>query len=127
MLMNDTQIKYMVDQFLSWKLPDDFGPDAGIGFDSWAEWPWPIGTNLLDATQATAMVLHMVDGLPLAETAEPNPERVVCDEIIRIDDERLWQERSGFVGTPGGFEHMDDVWRKISKWASTLRPGVKTG
>lgn len=68
--MNDDQIKHMVDRFLSWKLPEDFRPDAGISFK--AEFnegtPWPMkhepsGTNLFDARQAEAMIRHMVEGL----------------------------------------------------------------
>jgi hypothetical protein len=68
--VNDDQIKHMVDRFLSWKLPEDFRPDAGISFK--AEFnegtPWPMkhepsGTNLFDARQAEAMIRHMVEGL----------------------------------------------------------------
>ena len=58
----------MVDRFLSWKLPHDFGPDAGISFlplyphDS----PhWPTGTNLLHAGQAKEMLEHVVGGAPV--------------------------------------------------------------
>ncbi|HVB59131.1 MAG TPA: hypothetical protein VNE63_22210 [Candidatus Acidoferrales bacterium] len=29
---NDYQIKYMVDRFLEWRLPENFTPDAGITF-----------------------------------------------------------------------------------------------
>ena len=72
--MNDAQIKHMVDRFLAWKLPDNFSPDAGVSFDPPVTWPWPTGTNLLDATQVTAMVQHMVSGLPANEVPEPNPE-----------------------------------------------------
>ena len=74
--MNDAQIKHMVDRFLAWKLPGNFSPDGGISFDPpvAVAWPWPIGTNLLDATQVTAMVQHMVSGLPANEVPEPNPE-----------------------------------------------------
>jgi hypothetical protein len=69
--MNDEQIKYMVDRFLNWKLPDSFNPDGGISFkktfnDHLAH-PTkhePSGTNLLDATKADAMVRHMVEGMP---------------------------------------------------------------
>lgn len=70
--MTDTQIKYMVDRFLGWKLPENFSPDAGISFK--AEFnehmahPMrhePSGTNLFDATQATEMVRHMIEGLKL--------------------------------------------------------------
>jgi len=68
--MTDDQIKHMVQRFLSWKLPDPFRPDNGITFTPrLAEEPlrsrhWPVGTNLLDATQAEAMVRHMLDGMP---------------------------------------------------------------
>lgn len=67
----DAQIKHMVEQFLRWKLPEDFRPDCGISFvrDYNVNTPHPavhepVGTNLFDYTQAKAMVLHMLDGLP---------------------------------------------------------------
>lgn len=57
----------MVDRFLSWKLPANFNPDAGISFNPIYNegTPYqgrhePTGTNLLDATQAKAMVLHLL-------------------------------------------------------------------
>lgn len=59
--MSDEQIKQMVNRFLSWKLPEDFNPDAGIVFtppEHGATW-WPVGTNLLTATQAEAMIRHL--------------------------------------------------------------------
>ena len=69
--MTDEQIKYMVDRFLTWKLPEHFGPDNGISFDPIASkgTPYefrrePVGTNLLSATQATEMVRHMIEGMP---------------------------------------------------------------
>lgn len=77
--MTDEQIKQMVDRFLGWKLPENFNPDAGISFkptfnDSPAVMVMlglkepmrhnPTGTNLFDATQAEAMVRHMVEGMP---------------------------------------------------------------
>lgn len=69
--MTDEQIKHMVDRFLSWKLPESFNPDAGISFkktfNEHTAHPMkhePSGTNLFDATQADAMVRHMIDGLP---------------------------------------------------------------
>lgn len=70
-MMDSKQIKHMVNRFLSWKLPENFNPDGGITFkrDFNEGTPWPMkhepsGTNLLDATQAEAMVRHMIDGLP---------------------------------------------------------------
>ena len=53
----------MVDRFLSWKLPADFYPDGGVSFapghaNQSSPW-WPVGTNLLTSTQATAMLAHV--------------------------------------------------------------------
>jgi len=69
--MTEAQIKHMVDRFLMWKLPEHFNPDGGISFDPVASkgTPYefrrsPSGTNLFSAEQATAMVRHMLDGLP---------------------------------------------------------------
>lgn len=67
--MTDEQIKHMVDRFLMWKLPANFSPDNGVSFDKHLYMPAgqvrePVGTNLLDASQATAMVRHMIEGLP---------------------------------------------------------------
>ena len=69
--MTDEQIKHMVDRFLGWRLPESFNPDGGIRFERFgnAGTPHqyehrPVGTNILDADQATAMVRYMVDGIP---------------------------------------------------------------
>ena len=74
--MTDDQIKHMVERFLSWKLPANFNPDAGIKFEPEFNVEYlakqgkppmrhePSGTNLLDYTQATAMVRHMAEGMP---------------------------------------------------------------
>jgi hypothetical protein len=68
---SDAQINHMVNRFLSWRLPKDFQPDAGIKFDPVANAGTkheyrhePTGTNLLCADQARAMVRHMIDGMP---------------------------------------------------------------
>jgi len=65
--MNEDQIKRMVDRFLSWKLPADFSPDAGISFkpdfNEHTDHPMkhePTGTNLFSAAQAEAMVRHLL-------------------------------------------------------------------
>ncbi|MDF0490038.1 hypothetical protein PX554_18040 [Sphingomonas sp. H39-1-10] len=69
--MTEDQIKHMANRFLAWKLPEDFNPDAGISFkaDFNEGTPHPMkhtphGTNLLDATQAEAMVRYMVADMP---------------------------------------------------------------
>lgn len=65
----DALVKHMVDRFLSWRLPEDFHPDCGISFKAahgegtaYPDKYEPVGTNLFTATQATAMVRHMLDG-----------------------------------------------------------------
>lgn len=70
-MLTDEQIKYMVDRFLMWKLPETFNPDGGISFKKTFNdhMPQPMknepsGTNLLDAQQATVMVRHMIEGMP---------------------------------------------------------------
>jgi hypothetical protein len=72
MNMTDDQIKYMVNRFLSWKLPADFSPDGGVSYTRPNYAPevdaTPSGTNLLDATQVDAMVRHMIEGLPDARS-----------------------------------------------------------
>lgn len=62
---------HMVERFLSWKLPADFSPDAGISFNPiyntgtpYEAKHEPTGTNLFSYAQALAMVRHMIDGLP---------------------------------------------------------------
>lgn len=69
--LTDAQIKHMAEQFLRWKLPENFNPDGGIAFHPVANEGSafqyrrePVGTNLFDYTQAEAMVRHMLDGLP---------------------------------------------------------------
>ena len=61
--MKEFNIDEMVDNFLSWKLPEDFAPDCGITFTP-INHPnmWPVGTNLLTAAQARAMIEHMIAG-----------------------------------------------------------------
>ena len=70
--MTNEQIKHMVDRFLCWKLPADFSPDAGITYTrpnySPAVDATPCGTNLLNATQAEAMIRHWVEGMPAQNT-----------------------------------------------------------
>jgi len=66
---SDAQIKHMVNRFLSWKLPANFTPDAGISFkpDFNEQTPHPmkhepVGTNLFDATQTEEMIRYVIEG-----------------------------------------------------------------
>ncbi len=74
-LASNDLVKSMVNRFLGWRLPDDFSPDGGISFQKVGnagttyEYRYePTGTNLLTATQATAMVEHMFEGISLDAT-----------------------------------------------------------
>lgn len=51
----------MVSRFLTWNLPQDFAPDGGVSFKP-VNHPnaWPVGTNLLTATQARALLEHVL-------------------------------------------------------------------
>lgn len=53
-----------VSRFLSWKLPADFAPDAGIAFApghvTTSSPLWPTGTNLLTVTQARDMIRRVL-------------------------------------------------------------------
>lgn len=74
--MTEDQIKHMVNRFLMWRLPENFNPDNGISFEPEFNKEYmaaqgkppmrhnPVGTNLLDAEQAEAMVRHIVEGMP---------------------------------------------------------------
>jgi hypothetical protein len=45
----------------------------------------------------------------------------VCAEILAIMKTYHEQEKSAFgVDTPGGLEHMGDVWKLFSKWEGML-------
>lgn len=73
--MTEDQIKHMVNRFLMWRLPKPWNPDNGISYKrpnyahAPAEHDWPVGTNLFDANQAEAMVRHLIEGLPVDESA----------------------------------------------------------
>ncbi|OJY34657.1 MAG: hypothetical protein BGP11_08560 [Rhodobacterales bacterium 65-51] len=76
--MTEDQIKHMAARFLAWPLPPDFSPDGGISFEPVgnAGTPHefqrhPSGTNVLNYTQAVAMVRYLVaDFSPAASTQE---------------------------------------------------------
>lgn len=74
--MTEDQIRYMINRFLGWRLPNPWRPDNGISYQrpnyahEAAEYDWPTGTNLFDATQAEAMVRYMLDGLPVPKALD---------------------------------------------------------
>lgn len=110
-MMTDDQIKHMVQRFLMWKLPETFSPDNGVSFEPEFNKEWnakqgkppqrhePSGTNLLDATQAEAMVRHLVEGLP---SADYRPDCQKCGEpwaVHRRDGQDLRCRSGSFFYT----------------------------
>jgi hypothetical protein len=83
--MRKNQIDALVDRFLSWRLPDDFHPDAGISFTpeynvefmaSQGKPPCrhePVGTNLLTADQARQMFEYCL-GMNESKRSDPSAE-----------------------------------------------------
>lgn len=66
------EINKMVSNFLQWKLPKDFHPDAGISFkaDFNENTPYPMkheptGTNLFHAEQAKKMILAILSDVDI--------------------------------------------------------------
>ena len=58
------QMDAMVNRFLMWRLPENFWPDCFVSFDrekAKANQIWPVGTNLLGADEARAMLEHVLD------------------------------------------------------------------
>lgn len=91
----DVDIKAAVTRFLGWRLPSDFRPDCYISFDPepLKQWPgmWPVGTNLLDADQAEAMLRYVLDTPPDARVARvPDTDDLsqLRDAVADWDDDR---------------------------------------
>lgn len=109
--MNSEQIKHMVNRFLNWKLPENFNPDGGISFkrefNEHTAHPMkhePSGTNLLDATQADAMVRHMIEGIQDVsdDLIAAAPDLLHFAEKVRdyareTDDESLYAEADDLI------------------------------
>lgn len=124
--MTAEQIKYMVDRFLNWRLPEDFRPDAGISFKPTFNDHFPVpmkhepkGTNLFDAIQATAMVQYMVEGMPPTVAGEQDMTGQTRDDggpafpIISMD-------RMGHISISGGMALRD--W-----YAGQALSGIRSG
>jgi hypothetical protein len=102
--VTEDQIKHMVDRFLGWRLPEDFHPDAGISFkktfNDHMPHPMkhePVGTNLFDAIQATAMVRYMLEGIqPPSE--EEVPTKWLVDALRSLARELVADPKTPWIG-----------------------------
>lgn len=92
--MNKDQIKHLTERFLGWRLPDNFNPDAGIGFTpdynvgtSYPGRHQPTGTNLFDYNQAKAMVQYMVEGVNVGVGATAESVGIIL--LALIEDRQI--------------------------------------
>jgi hypothetical protein len=83
--------------------------------------PWSRWGNWCNAYHPNP---NMPDARPLPDAKEPCQEikDEICSEILEIMAEWHRQMGSkGYVSTPGGFEHLGDVWRKFLNWEERLK------
>ncbi len=130
--MDEAQIKYMADRFLASRLPKEFHPDAGISFKPTFNdhMPTPMrhepsGTNLFDAVQATEMVRHMIEGLPIAPPSDVvETWNAAIDAALKL----LNSPRDGMDDDLAVIMHYIRALKKEPKTAAILaitRLGVK--
>lgn len=50
--------------------------------------------------------------------------QIVREELTDIMKEYRRQEDRGHVDSPGGLEHMGDVWRLMKRWDRLLQDGT---
>lgn len=90
----------MVTRFLGWKLPQDFLPDCGISFTPYMVGEplrplWPIGTNLLHAGQARAMLEHVLgEATDEAAQRELAAYKQAIEEVCAPGQYEEWIERT---------------------------------
>lgn len=113
--MTKPLIDQAVDRFLGWKLPEDFHPDAGISFKPFFNegTPYqmkhnPIGTNLLHAGQAKAMLEYVTAPL-LERVSELNREN--DDLIARLSNE---------TASKGEIIYQRDEFKRVNIEQATL-------
>ena len=120
--MTEEQIKHMVHRFLGWRLPESFKPDAGITYTPphgcWSS-P-PSGTNLLDATQADAMVRYMVEGVPELSLPSQPAEGELMEILAQVAHEH---------GRGIGLEEWEaaiifDAMRRVSRLPTQGNAGI---
>ena len=117
-MMNEAQIKNMVDRFLAWRLPKDFRPDAGVSYAR-PNYPpivdaTPTGTNLLNSYQAEAMVRHMIENIWMFANPDsdgPTPENETFPrKTVRLNF------------SPEGEKTLTGRWRETNERTSSPIP-----
>lgn len=99
--MTKEQLDRLVDRFLSWRLPQDFAPDGGITFKR-STHLWPVGTNLLTAHQAKAMLEHILADEITHDTKEAPSKAELVQEAVKAANFLLsYTEGKGLDAAPG--------------------------
>lgn len=117
----DAQINHMVNRFLSWTLPVNFAPDAGITYagKNHPNHPDPSGTNLFDAVQAKEMVRHMLGGLS-AQIEPPTP--ITPEERAVVDAAIAWREMSKAGESASEFRARLDLLDALNRLRASRTP-----
>jgi hypothetical protein len=148
--MTDDQIQHMVTRFLAWSLPENFSPDGGVSFSRLGvngfTYPMPVGTNLLDHEQATAMVRYITSGATDDATVQALTERleneraagwrdaVSCVQycVANWHQDRARRTGEGEALIAAGEELVDELvngepsdwlgteWKSAQKWMAEL-------
>jgi vacuolar-type H+-ATPase subunit I/STV1 len=91
MFVRPIDVDQMVTNFLGWKLPEHFHPDAGVSFTPeynigtpYQRKHEPVGTNLFDADQARKMIL---DILPKSEVSTDRLREIIATERAAAQNE----------------------------------------
>jgi hypothetical protein len=75
----------------------------------------------LDEEYQTARALLREGNAQPGYAEARTPQAVVCSEVLAIMETYREQSKSAYgVGTPGGLEHMGDVWSLFFKWERML-------
>ncbi len=117
----------MVDRFLRWPLPETFAPDCWIVFNGRGvdahgyTKTWPVGTNLLTAIEARAMLEYVLSTTPKPSYSE---EDSIADHLF-IDQrgDGIW-----LVCVEKVHKSMEAAQAACEKWKKlTAAPGAKEG
>lgn len=105
---NEALAKFLTNQFLGYKLPKNFNPDAGVKFTplsyhDYEKGAWISGTNLLDHSQAKEMFLRLL-------RPYSNPGIASGEVVLRKDVETKFSE----IVVSQNLEPATDV--ELNKW-----------
>lgn len=127
----------MVSRFLTWRLPENFAPDAGISFkriynEASPYGPSvhePTGTNLLNAQQARAMLEHVLAGAQqapalVAESAIAARLLALADELdAELDSGAKWTKAQHTCASVSGA--LRDLAPRAAEGEETIKQLVR--